>query len=450
MEQLMQNQNNLSDSSTRSDGNTKSGMPFLAPRPKTISATGLSKTFLEELIAKHLYNAGVLDLRQLITRTALAGPVLEEILVFLRSEAYVEVRGPAEGVTALRYALTDRGHAFAAESLLRSGYVGPAPVSVEQYARIVRTQSVHHQTITREAMHEAFREIVIRDELLDQLGMALNSGRAMFVYGRAGTGKTYIGERLARLLGEPVLIPYAVVVDETPVQLFDPLVHRPLSMHSESTNAMLDEGFDPRFALCQRPAVVSGGELTLEMLETRYEPNGRLHHAPLQVKANNGIYMIDDLGRQRIAPVDLFNRWIVPLESRQDHLNLASGKRFPVPFDVMLIFSTNMDPHKLADEAFLRRLGHKIHFSPLSTEEYTAIWRQLCSEKEVPYNEDMMTYLIEELHAKNNVPLLACHPRDLLSMTMDEAHYHGEEPMLTRERLKNAWDNYFVALEGEV
>ncbi len=448
MERLMQDQ--TPNSNPRCSDNPNAGMAFLAPKPRMISATGLSRTLLEELVAKHLYSAGVLDLRELITRTALAGPVLEEVLVFLRSDAHVEVRGPAEGAAGLRYALTDRGRAFAAESLMRSGYVGPAPVSVEHYARIVRAQSVHHQTVTRDAMQAAFREIVIREELLDQLGMALNSGRAMFVYGRPGTGKTYIGERLARLLGEPVLIPYAVVVDETPVQLFDPLVHHPLPKDRETRTAMLDDGFDPRFALCLRPAIVTGGELTLEMLETRYEPNARLHHAPLQLKANNGIYMIDDLGRQRAAPVELFNRWIVPLESRQDHLNLASGKRFPVPFDVVLIFSTNMNPYELADEAFLRRLGHKIHFGPLNPEEYVAIWRQICAEKEVPFDGDVLAYLVEELHAKNNVPLLACHPRDLLSMAMDESCYHGEPPGLTRERLDNAWKNYFVALDGEL
>ncbi len=423
-----------------------SRLAALAPRPRCMADTGLSRNSLEELLVKHLYDAGVLDLQTLVRRTALAGPVLEEILALLRANQYVEVRGKSDVGLGLRYALTDRGRAFALEALNRNGYLGPAPLSIEQYAGLIQAQSVHAHAITHRQMHEAFADTVLRDSLLDELGPAVHSGRPVFVYGPPGTGKTYIGQRLARLLGEPVLIPHAIAIDESTVQIFDPIVHQPV----ESTDApslMLRQGFDPRLVLCYRPAIVTGGELTLDMLEVSYSPETRLHQAPLQLKASNGIYLIDDLGRQRVAPVDLFNRWIVPLENRQDYLSLGSGKRFPVPFDVVLIFSTNLNPTDLADDAFLRRIGHKIHFGPVSPEDYGAIWRQVCGERRIPFDSELLGYALAELHGRHRVPLLPCHPRDLIGMALDQARYRDGTDLITTDMLAMAWKNYFVNLD---
>jgi hypothetical protein len=408
--------------------------------------TGLSRNTLEELLAKHLYDAGVLDLQTLVKRTALAGPVLEEILALLRANQYVEVRGKSELSVGLRYALTDRGRALAIEALARNGYLGPAPISIGQYAALIQAQSVHAHEITRQQMHEAFSDTVLRESLLDELGPAVHSGRPIFVYGPPGTGKTYIGQRLARLLGEPVLVPYAIAVDESTVQNFDPIVHQPIES-SDAPSLMLQQGFDPRLVLCQRPAIVTGGELTLDMLEVRYSKETRIHHAPLQLKATNGIYLIDDLGRQRVAPVDLFNRWIVPLENRVDYLSLASGKRFPVPFDVVLIFSTNLNPTDLADDAFLRRIGHKIHFGPVPPQDYVAIWKQVCRERSIPFDSEVLEYALGDLHARHGVPLLPCHPRDLIGMALDQARYEGGAHRITTAMLATAWKNYFVNLD---
>jgi hypothetical protein len=406
----------------------------------------LCRSVLEELLAKHLYDAGVLDLHELVKRTALAGPVVEEVMALLRGNQYVEVRGKSELSVGLRYALTDRGRLLAVEALARNGYLGPAPISLDQYAALIHAQSVHAHQITREQMHSAFSDIVLRDSLLDELGPAVHSGRPIFVYGPPGTGKTYIGQRLARLLGEPVLIPHAIAVDEATVQIFDPIVHQPIDA-SDSPSVMLQQGFDPRLVLCQRPAIVTGGELTLDMLEVRYSKETRIHQAPLQLKATNGIYLIDDLGRQRVAPVDLFNRWIVPLENRRDYLSLGSGKRFPVPFDVVLVFSTNLNPTDLADDAFLRRIGHKIHFGPLSVQDYGAIWKQVCAERGIRFDTDLLLFVLEELHARYQTPLLPCHPRDLIGMALDQARYEGGETQVTAQMLATAWKNYFVDLD---
>jgi DNA-binding MarR family transcriptional regulator len=427
----------------------ESRLAALAPRPCTVTETGLSQNFLQALIAKHLYEGGISTLRELVTRTLLAGSILEAVLASMRKEAYIEVRGQVEGTTALRYGLTDQGRAFALEALLKSGYLGPAPVPLAHYEQVVRAQSVHQCQITRAQMKAAFAKVVIRDSLLNQLGPALHSRRAIFMYGPPGTGKTYIAQRLAWMLGDPVLIPHAIAVGDTPVQLFDPVLHHPIKDSEETPHALFEQGYDPRFVLCQRPSIITGGELTLEMLEIGYEPATKQHQAPLQLKANNGIYLLDDLGRQRAAPVELLNRWIVPMESQQDYLNLASGKRLPVPFDVILAFSTNLNPATLADEAFLRRLGHKIHFGYLNTREYAAIWRQVCDERGIEFDAEVLKYVLEELYAKSHQPLLPCHPRDLLSMAVDQARYLGNGNQITKEMLDIAWQSYFVQIEDE-
>jgi predicted ATPase with chaperone activity len=416
----------------------------LAPRPLSIAESGLSQNLLEELAAKHLYEGGVMDMRELISRTALTGPVLEEIFATMRRNTYVQIHGPAVDRSALRFGLTDRGRAFAAEALLKSGYCGPAPVPIERYTQVVNAQSIHRHQVSQTQMHQTFSDTVISATLLDQLGAAMHSGRPIFMYGAAGTGKTYMGQRLAWLLHDAVLVPHAIALGDSVIQLFDPLIHRPINPSDNEPNVMLQEGFDLRFTLCHRPAVVSGGELTLDMLEIQYQPASRQYHAPVQLKANNGIYMIDDLGRQRVAPVDLFNRWIVPMESRQDYLSLQAGKRLPVPFDVILIFSTNLNPRDLADDAFLRRLGHKIRFDYLRPEEYTKIWLQVCGDRSINFDPEVLDFVLNELHATHKIPLLPCHPRDLLGMALDYSRYLGGSNRLTKKTLEVTWNNYFV------
>lgn len=422
------------------------GLRHLVPKPQSIEETGLSESFLADLLAKHLWEGGVLDLKQLSTRMALPGPVLEALLGHFRGEGCTEVRAAVDGSAGLRYALTDRGRALALDSLAKSGYVGPAPVPLSHFDRIVRAQSVSHCTLTRETLREAFSDMVLRQSLLDQLGPAIHSGRAIFVYGAAGTGKTYVSRRLARLLGGSVLVPHAIAIGESVVQFFDPMLHKPAERDLNDDPVRLDRGHDQRLVMCERPFVVTGGELTMDMLEVRYDRDTRQYHAPIQLKASNGMLLIDDLGRQRAATVELLNRWIVPMEDKLDYFDLEGGRHFEVPFDAILLFSTNMNPTELVDEAFLRRLGYKIRFEYLQAEEYATIWQQVCHESDVPYSAAVVEHVIENLHGKTQTPLLPCHPRDLVNLALDRCRYLGQEKSVSLDNIEWAWDNYFVRL----
>lgn len=422
-----------------------SGFTRLAPLPASLEDSGLSISFIADLVAKHLLQGGVLNLSELSNRIALPGKLLEEIVHFLRTEAKIEVLGSKEGSSELRYNLTDRGRLGALEAMQRSGYVGPAPVPLHQYARVVRQQSVHDCRITNDQMHDAFSDVVLDDELIDQLGPSMNSGRAIFIYGNAGTGKTFIAQRLARLFQDDVLIPHAIAINDAVVTLFDPVLHKPI--HVEQNNDLSLQGrHDQRWVLCERPVLVAGGELTADMLEVQLETGTNEYRAPLQLKANNGLFILDDMGRQRVAPEVVFNRWIVPMEEQTDYLSMGSGQHFGVPFDLVLVFSTNLNPTDLADEAFLRRIGYKIRFDPLTRDNYRTIWWQVCETQRVQCDDQVVDFVIEQLHETNNTPLLPCHPRDLIGIATDHIDYLGLPRVLSTEHMRWAWGRYFVSL----
>lgn len=415
----------------------------LAPRPTTLAQTGLSLTFLADLLGKHLATAGVLTTSQLIDRLALAGPIVDQILYFLRAEGRVEVRSRQGRDAELRYGLTEKGRLEAVDALNRGGYVGPAPVPLANYVALVGKQSVHRQMITRHAVREAFYGIVIGDDLLDRLGTAMNSRRAIFLYGHAGSGKTFAARRLAAALSGLVLVPHSIVVHETVIEIFDPLCHEQIAFVDAPAATMLNQGFDQRYAACERPIVLTGGELTGDMLEIQCDNATRTYAAPIQLKANNGFLLIDDLGRQRIEPCVLFNRWIVPMDSHRDSLATARGHHFEVPFDLVLVFSTNLRPADIADEAFLRRLGYKIEFTPIKPGQYRQIWRSICAERSIAFDPGLVEYAIDELHRKSRTPLLPCHPRDLLGMALDRIAFL-QQGDLDQAAVRWAWDSYFL------
>ncbi|WP_340122061.1 hypothetical protein [Methylobacter svalbardensis] len=419
----------------------------IAPRPRNIEETGLSFDFIAALVCKHLHVNGVADLHQLSENIALSGSILELVLTDLRKHNQVEILAASQSSQGERYTLTDKGVTEALVALNKSGYVGPAPVPLEQYKKVVKAQSIQNSKITRPEVQKAFNDTTIDPHLLDQLGPALHSGRAIMIYGLAGTGKTYICKRLARVLGDSVLLPYAISVGESIIQVYDPALHRLPHGSATEVGVHLHQGTDPRFIKCQRPVAISGGELTLDMLEIDHDKNTRLSQAPLQLKANNGMYLIDDLGRQRVHPMDLFNRWIVPMEEKHDYLSLDNGKRVQIPFDVILIFSANINPLELADEAFLRRLGYKIRFEPINETQYVEIWHQYAKELKLICENDFLDEIIER-YTKENRPLLPCHPRDLLGIVKDQCEYEGVARIATSERLHIAWDTYFINLEN--
>ena len=422
-------------------------MNELAPTPTTVAETGLSESAIADLICKHLMDGGVLNLQQLSERLALIDKLVLEVLHFLRSEARVEVLAGMDGSGALRYSLSERGRRSAVEAMARNGYLGPAPVPLQQYAKVVRAQTIHGRGVTRDQMKLAFADVVVKESVLDQLGPSLNSGRAIFIYGPAGTGKTYIAQRLMRLFQDEVLIPHAIAVNESTIAVFDPVQHSPI-VRWGGPELRYKQRHDQRWVRCERPTLITGGELTADMLDVQFEPLLREYRAPLQLKANNGIFIIDDMGRQRMPPEALFNRWIVPMEEQLDHLNLGAGRHFSVPFDLVLVFSTNMDPNDLADEAFLRRIGYKIRFGPLERDQYEAIWQAYCQERGLVCDPDVFDFTVEDLHRKSGTPLLPCHPRDLLSIAFDHLSYLDKPPVLTNEHMQWAWDNYFVSLDG--
>ncbi|VXB94040.1 AAA family ATPase [Pseudomonas sp. 8AS] len=418
----------------------------LAPQPKSIRETGLSENFLGDLLCKHLHDAGVLDMPRLVERMALTGAVLEEVLQFLRKHGRVEVLGQTGG-QALRYGLTERGRTAARDALERSGYLGPAPFPVSAYRSLLKVQTIHHGNITARDMHSAFSSVVLTDGMLDQLGVALNSGRAIMIYGPAGTGKTYISSRLIRLFAEAIWVPYAIAINESVIEIYDPQVHQRLDEDLQQNHLLLDEGIDRRLLCCKRPIVVTGGELSLEQLDIRYDPYSRQYQAPLQLKASNGMFIIDDMGRQRMPPADLLNRWIVPMEERRDFLNLGGGRHCELPFDLVLVFSTNLNPLELADEAFLRRIGYKLHFKYLKAEEYERIWRQECERLGIAFDPVLLRYVLQGLYEAEGMPLVPCHPRDLLGMALDRQRYLDDSGPLSPRELEWAWRNYFVQLD---
>lgn len=418
----------------------------LAPRPANLAEAGLSEPFVSELVVKHLYRGGIMDLNQLTDRLALAGPVLEPVISFLRNESYVEVLSATQA-GGVRYALTDKGRRAALDALGKAGYVGPAPVTLEDYRRVVQCQSVQSVKVTRDDAESAFGDVVASQNLIDRLGASVNSGRPLFLYGPAGTGKTYLGKRLVRMIqGDDILVPHALLVGDTVIQLYDPAVHRRVDFR-ETPGLLLSEGHDPRFVRCRRPGVVTGGELTLDMLEMEYDPATRQYHAPQSLMANNGMYMIDDLGRQSMSPDALLNRWITPMEENRDFLAIGAGQRFEVPFDIILVFSTNLNPVELADEAFLRRLGHKVSFSYARPDEYQEIWKRTCSELGIQFDQDLLRRVLELYEAECR-SLLPCHPRDLLTSVTDRLEYEGKtrQERITMEQLQHAWNSYFVSL----
>ena len=296
-------------SSNRVSLDEREAVQKLAPQPRTILETGLADNFLGDLVCKHLYDAGVLDMVQLVARLALTGAVMEEILTFLRKDRRVEVLGQAGG-QAMRYGLTERGRNSARDALARSGYIGAAPYPVSAYRSLLKLQTIHHGRISAHDMHHCFGSMVLAQSMLDQLGVALNSGRAIMIYGPAGTGKTYVSSRLIRLFAEAIWVPHAIAINESVIEIYDPQVHRRLGDDEHQNVLMLNEGIDRRLLCCERPIVITGGELTMEQLDVRYDPYTRQYQAPLQLKASNGLLIIDDLGRQRMTP----GRIVEPLD----------------------------------------------------------------------------------------------------------------------------------------
>lgn len=405
--------------------------------PETVEETGIPKTFLEQLLLKILYLSGPFTMYDWAEHARLSPLIVDEIFRRLRSEQLCEVVGMVGDVR--RVAISSHGRERAMEAMALNHYAGPAPVSQESYSKQVRLQSMRHVQVHAAEMQQALAHLVLDDRTLTQLGTALNSGGSIFLYGPTGAGKTTIAESLPRVLADDgVWIPHAVEVDGQTITVYDPLVHKKLDSGK-------DPNADPRWVYCQRPSVVVGGELTIEMLDLQLNPLTKFYTAPGQMKANNGVLIIDDFGRQRVRPDELLNRWVVPLDRKIDFLTLAGGKKVEIPFELLVVFATNMDPAALVDAAFLRRIQTKINISMSSEEQFHEIFRRVCKGAELTCDPALVDELMDVLKNRLNEPLRPCYPRDLVNQILWAARYRGEKPKLNRDSLITAVQSYFVS-----
>jgi hypothetical protein len=419
-------------------------MPPAQRAPQNIQETGVSADQLGQLFIKVLYTGEATGV-SMAEHLRLPYSVLDPLVEKARAERLIEVRGTAgSGNAGYRYALTDLGRDRARQYLDANQYVGPAPVSLESYVREVNAGAAARGYIDRERLRSGFSHLVIDEHVLDQLGPAVNASRAVFLYGPPGNGKTVIAEGMGHAIGGDVYVPYAVDVDGQTVTVFDPVNHESLDAAEDQSTLVAASVCDRRWVRTRRPAIVVGGELTLDMLDLTFNPISRFHEAPLQMKANGGVLLVDDFGRQRIRPQELLNRWIVPLENRVDYLTLNTGKKFQVPFEVLVVFATNLDPTSLADEAFLRRIPYKIPIGDPTSDQFTRIFELNCRQRHMRFHQVMVAYLQRRHYGPYRRPFRACHPRDLLDQVTALCRYRGQEPVITRELLDAACRAYFV------
>ena len=373
--------------------------------------------------------------------------MLEPLIEHARVERLVEVRGTTGSGSAAgyRYTLTDAGRDRARQYLDANRYIGPAPVPLAAYVAEMRALMAARGYIDRDRLRRGFSHLIIGDNILEQLGPAVNAGKALFLYGPPGNGKTVIAEGLGRTIGGDMYMPHAIEVDGHIITMFDPINHDSLETdEADASSVIASAPRDRRWVRIRRPVVMVGGELTLDMLDLSFNPLAKFYEAPIQLKANGGVFLIDDFGRQRMRPQDLLNRWIVPLESRIDYLTLHTGKKFQVPFDVLTVFATNLNPASLADEAFLRRIPYKIAIEDPTLDQFAQIFELNCKSRNLRFHQVMVAYLQRRHYGPIARPMRACHPRDLLEHVTAMCRYRGIEPVITRELLDAACSAYFV------
>ncbi|MHB1843785.1 MAG: ATP-binding protein [Deltaproteobacteria bacterium] len=415
------------------------GLALAPAEPRTIEESGLTESFLSGLALKHLYQGGLDSGLQIAREMRLPwGGVMDRVFDFLAQEQYVELRGgKGFGRASVTFALTTKGREAGRDAMTRSAYVGPAPVPLSQYSAQVVAQSTVPQRIDRQALILATSHLVFDQDLLDDLGPALSSSRALFLFGEPGNGKTALAEALSQSLGGAVVVPYAIEVDGQVIVVHDRAWHIPVEE---------PEGkYDSRWVACRRPFLVVGGELTLEMLDLAHDATSNVYEAPCHMKANGGMLLVDDFGRQKVAAREMLNRWIIPLEKRVDLLSLRTGRKFEVPMEEIVLFSTNLDPQALVDEAFLRRIKYKVRLGDPDEVAFREIFSRLCETQGIPFRSSAVDWLLDNVYRRENRPLRACHPRDLLQIASDVASFQGAEPDLTPALLDQACRLYFAA-----
>ena len=423
------------------------------PIPESVGDTGLSEEFIVDLLIKTLYVQGARTGQQLTAAVRLPFAFVDDRLLSLQQRRLVEVRGttgPNRG--GYLFDLTGEGRDRAREALASSQYVGPAPVPLAQYRTWVEKQSIRNVHVTREVVRTGFQNMVLSDAVHDVLGPSINSAKSLFLYGAPGNGKTMIAETISHMLGGDIFVPFAVEIEGQIMVVFDPVYHHPVEVldpveeDGEAVTGWLKSppSYDQRYAKVRRPVVLTGGELTLEQLDLQYDNYSKMYQAPFQLKANGGVLILDDFGRQRVPPKDLLNRWIVPLEKRIDFLTLHTGGKFPVPFDCLLIMATNLEPAQLVEEAFMRRIHYKIQIQGPRPEQYAEIFFRCCAERGIEYDQQAVNHIYREWYERRGIHPRACHPRDILDHLVDIARFYEGTAMLDPDLVDRACRSYFL------
>ncbi|MGD8277554.1 MAG: ATP-binding protein [Gemmatimonadota bacterium] len=425
----------------------------IPPAPVTLADTGLSAEAVIELILKTLFVQGAQTGQQLTQTICLPFDIIDAQLLALQSRRFIEVtrtHGPARGNYV--FDVVGPGRERAAAAVAASQYVGAAPVPLAAYREWLEQQSVRTLHAGREQIRRGFSHLILADDVLESLGPAVNSASSLFLYGDPGNGKTVIAEAIAGLLGGDIYIPFAVEVGGQIMVLYDPVHHKPVDetgpASEEDASPWLHGGseHDRRFIRVRRPVIFVGGELSLEQLDLQYDTYSKIYQAPFQLKAGGGVLIIDDFGRQLVPPRDLLNRWIVPLEKRVDFLTLHTGVKFPVPFDCLLVFATNLNPHELVDEAFLRRIQYKINIHGPDPSAYRDIFKDVCEANHIRYDPAAVDYIYDHYYDGRGIPPRACHPRDIIDHLMHASRYEQREPRFTFDLLERACHSYFLVM----
>ena len=410
---------------------------FNPPVPINLGQTGLNEKLIEDLIFKLLLSRGVMTGRQIADEICLHFKIIEPILSNLKKQLLLTYRSDA-GINDFAYILTEQGRTKANVAVESSAYIGAAPVSFAEYLKSVQSQSIQNENPGLEELQHAFQDLVLEPHIFLTLGPAINSGRGVFLYGAPGNGKTSIAKRVHKCFKDAIYIPKTLLISGELLKFYDPQWHK-----SADDNRL---NYDRRWIKIERPAVIVGGEMDLDSLGIKYNPQTKISEAPLQMKANCGTFVVDDFGRQRISPIDLLNRWILPLEKRIDFLTLSNGIKFQVPFDELLIFCTNIDPKDLLDEAFLRRIPYKVKLEDPSEEKFRQIMKFVAPKYNIKYDGAMVDYLISS-YFYGKRPFRSCHPRDILEQIVNASAYQRIQPKLTKDLIKLAAFNYFAAME---
>lgn len=418
--------------------------PTFHPKPIEVwEETGLPETLLEALVVKYLFTAGERCGRDIAAALALPPKPVLDLLQSLKNAQLAYYKDTA-GMSDFTYALSEAGRTRARKLLDESMYVGAAPVPLQYYVESVAAQSITREKPGVNEVREAFNDVLISEKMQRRLGPAINSGRGLFLYGLPGNGKSTIAERITRCFGSDVWVPHAIYVGGEIIKFYDPQSHQ--AVGSNKPSILKGEAFDPRWIKIRRPTIIVGGELTMNSLELQFNPYTKITEPSVQLKSNLGTLVIDDFGRQRMEPVELLNRWIVPLEKRRDYLSLSTGTKIEVPFDQLIIFSTNLEPRELVDEAFLRRIPYKINVGNPTEEEFRRLMRMMADEYEIEYRDEVVTDLIQRHYAGANRTFRCCHPRDLILQVVNYTSFHGAKREMSPEAFEVAVDNYFAIM----